>query len=318
LRRLPSVDVVACRLPSGLAVRRSPRVRSSSDPPRIARFWLAKDLPIGFVRGPMPEPTTLPPTERGATAPFAAAAALDRLDAAIASHRAVRHPLFDLLAERATTRAFRVFALQHQALVGHFTRYLEHMLLQAPSSEEKLWIAKVLVDEYGEGSDGLDHATLYRRFALAVGATREQCDAEQLDPAVVQFVRSHAELCRNGSFLAALGAVGPGHEWSIPRMFPPIVRGLERLAVDPEPCSYFALHLEQDVEHGAWLREALERLVGTQADAAEVERGALLSLDLRAAVWDAIQQRIESGNEARPTTGLRCAGLRADLRAHGL
>ena len=54
-------------------------------------------------------------------------------------------------------------------MVGTFTRYMELLLLRAPSSSQKLWLAKVLVDEYGEGSEGDDHATLYLDYLRKLG-----------------------------------------------------------------------------------------------------------------------------------------------------
>src|ERR1019366_3157124 len=63
-----------------------------------------------------------------------------------------------------TREDYATYAEQHFSLVAVFTRYLENLLLRAPDSESKQWLAKVLVDEYGEGSEGKDHATLYRAF----------------------------------------------------------------------------------------------------------------------------------------------------------
>ena len=64
---------------------------------------------------------------------------------------------------------YRVFAENHYPLVCVFCSYLERLLVRAPDSEAKLWLAKVLVDEYGEGSEGHDHATLYGNFLAASG-----------------------------------------------------------------------------------------------------------------------------------------------------
>ena len=49
------------------------------------------------------------------------------------------------------------------------SRVIEELLLRAPTSEAKSWLAKVLVDEYGEGSEGKDHRTLYRECLVAAG-----------------------------------------------------------------------------------------------------------------------------------------------------
>ena len=77
---------------------------------------------------------------------------LQQLRRDVERHPAVNHPLLARVAQVPFSREdYRVFGMQHYALVGTFTRYLELLLLRAPDSEAKLWLAKVLCDEYGEG-----------------------------------------------------------------------------------------------------------------------------------------------------------------------
>ena len=73
-----------------------------------------------------------------------------------------------------------------------------------------------------------------------------------------------------------LGAVGPGHEWSIPKMFPLIVRGLRKAGFQEKEIQYFTLHMEQDIDHGNWLQEALMVFADTKKAQEEIRRGALL------------------------------------------
>jgi len=215
------------------------------------------------------------------------------LRAEVEAHVAVNHPLLARLAHVPFTRAdYRVMGLQHYALVGHFTSYLEQLLLRAPDSEAKQWLAKVLVNEYGEGSDGKDHAELYRGFLAATGADPGEELTTALHPDVTGFVDEHRRICRQEPFLAGLGAVGPGHEWTIPRMFQRIVRGLRQAGFRPEEILYFELHLEQDVDHGRWLEEALARYADGDVAQAQIRRGALLSLQARARFWSGVQSKI--------------------------
>src|SRR5688572_32576488 len=80
----------------------------------------------------------------------------------IRMHPGVNHMFLNRLATMPFTREdYKTFGLQHYPLINCFTHYLENVLIRAPNSEAKCWIAKVLVDEYGEGSDGHDHSTLY-------------------------------------------------------------------------------------------------------------------------------------------------------------
>ncbi len=211
----------------------------------------------------------------------------------IESHPGVNHPLLGRLAQVPFTREdYLVMGLQHYPLVGTFTTYLEHLLLRGPDSDSKQWIAKVLVDEYGEGSDGKDHAELYREYLASCGAAPGQELDTPLHHAIPSFIDEHLRIVTEEPFLVGLGALGPGHEWSIPRMFHQILRGLRRARFEEREILYFSLHVEQDQDHGAWLEEALERLSTTDEAQAQVRRGALLSLEARARFWSGVQQKI--------------------------
>ena len=86
---------------------------------------------------------------------------LKQLRREIETHPAVNHPMLARAAFVPFTREdYKIFGLQHYPLVGTFTTYMELLLLRAPHSDAKQWLAKVLVDEYGEGSDDKDHAEL--------------------------------------------------------------------------------------------------------------------------------------------------------------
>lgn len=240
-----------------------------------------------------------------------AAEFLKALRAEVESHTAVNHPLLARLAFVPFTREdYRVFGLQHFALVGNFTRYLELLLLRGPDSHAKQWIAKVLVDEYGEGSDDKDHAQLYREFLTACGASDAEVLTTPLHGAVTGFIEAHERICREEPFLVGLGALGPGHEWSIPRMFPSIVQGLTRAGFTPTDINYFTLHMAQDVDHGRWLEEALALSAETPTAQAEIRKGALLSLEARSRFWSGVQDKLVRWRQPRNVH------LRSQMRRH--
>jgi pyrroloquinoline quinone (PQQ) biosynthesis protein C len=211
----------------------------------------------------------------------------------VESHPGVSHPLLARLSQVPFTREdYAVMGSQHYALVGCFTKYLELLLISAPDSMAKQWIAKVLVNEYGEGSDNQDHAQLYASYLNAAGVPVGQELETPLHPAVTGFITEHYRICREEPFLVGLGALGPGHEWSIPKMFPPIVRGLRRAGFEEREILYFTLHMEQDIDHGAWLEEALARYADTEKAQGEIRRGALLSLEARRVFWSGVQDKV--------------------------
>lgn len=218
---------------------------------------------------------------------------LEELRRVVERHEAVNHPFLSRLSHVPFTREdYRVFGLQHYALVGTFTTYLELLLLKAPSSEQKTWIAKVLVDEYGEGSEGKDHAELYREFLRATGAGEGEELRTLLHGDVTGFIAEHLRICREEPFLVGLGAIGPGHEWSIPRMFKHILRGLRAARFREQEIGYFSLHVLQDEDHGKWLEEALASLAKDEPSRRAILRGTTLSLAARARFWSAVEDKI--------------------------
>ncbi len=220
----------------------------------------------------------------------------------VAATAAVGHSLLGRMTTDPRSRAdFRVIAGQHYPLVTVFTRYLELLLLAAPDSDGKTWLAKVLVDEYGEGSRGLDHAALYRNFLRATGIREGEERGIPLHPNVVEFIFEHLKLVSKEPFLVGLGAVGPGHEWAIPDMFARIIAGLKSAGFADREIEYFLLHIEQDKDHGAWLEEALARHATTPEAQIQIRKGALTSLAAREQFWWGVADKLNAARAAQRT-----------------
>jgi len=254
---------------------------ASFDPPTgFSRLWRR-------IRGDAAQPTWTTPYHDN---PRHFLAALRR---EVERHPGVNHPLLPRLVHVPFTREdYKVMGLQHYALVGMFTGYLERLLLSAPDTDAKQWLAKVLVDEYGEGSDGKDHAVLYSEYLSAAGANDEEKTETPLHEHVTRFVEEHLRMCEQEPFLVGLGAVGPGHEWAIPKMFPYIVKGLRKAGFKEVEIQYFTLHMLQDEDHGAWLEEALTAYAEGREAQEQIYRGAMLSLEARMNFWSGVQQQI--------------------------
>jgi len=211
----------------------------------------------------------------------------------IETHPAVNHLFLNRLATSPFSRQdYRVFAENHYPLVCVFTHYLERLLVRAPDSEAKLWLAKVLVDEYGEGSEGKDHSTMYARYLQAAGGDPERVRSQRVPPPAHAFIATHRQIVSERPFLEGLGAVGPGHEWAIPKMFDAVIPGLRRAGFDENEIAYFTLHVDQDGDHGAWLEEALTNYATTAEAQAQIRRGTLASLQARYDFWEGVQRQV--------------------------
>ena len=231
----------------------------------------------------------------------------------IQCHPGVGHSLLGrMLTDPRTRHDFKILASQHYPLVANFTTYMELLLLRAPSSESKRWLAKVLVDEYGERSDGDDHAASYRAFMHAAGIAPGSEASFPLHPEVVGFIREHYRICTQEPFLVGLGAVGPGHEWSIPTMFEHVMTGLRKAGFAADDVTYWSMHLDQDADHGAWLEEALVTFCETPEARGQIRRGALLSLKAREQFWWGVLDKISSERTKAMLPGVTSATAGAE------
>lgn len=218
---------------------------------------------------------------------------LAQLRCDIETHPAVNHLFLNRIATGHFSREdYRVFAENHYPLVCVFCAYLERLLVRAPDSESKLWLAKVLVDEYGEGSEGHDHSTLYAKFLNSSGGDAKSRHDLLVPKPARAFIGTHLAMVNEEPFLVGLGAVGPGHEWAIPKMFDSVIPGLRRAGYDEEEIHYFTLHVAQDEDHGSWLEEALARYATTTEAQAQIRDGAMRSLEARRVFWEGVQRAV--------------------------
>lgn len=224
-----------------------------------------------------------------------ARAFLAQLREEIQRHPGVGHSLLSRMhTDPRTKHDFRILATQHYPLVASFCSYMEVLLLRAPGSDAKCWLAKVLVDEYGERSAGQDHSQIYQTFMQAAGLELSKLSDYALHPAVTDFIREHYRIVTEEPFLVGLGALGPGHEWAIPTMFEHVITGLKKAGFNDDEIEYWTCHLEQDQDHGAWLEEALADYCTTPEAQDEIRRGAMLSLDARERFWWGVLDKIDT------------------------
>ncbi|MGH7325199.1 MAG: TenA family transcriptional regulator [Candidatus Rokuibacteriota bacterium] len=185
------------------------------------------------------------------------------------------------------------YASQHYRLVCFFPAYLQAVANWTPDDELRTLVREILEEEYMR-LERLErsHTALYRRFMRAVGFVEEEWDSVPWLPATRDFVTLHLEMPLR-SWIETLGAVGPGHEWAIPRMFPFLLQGIERsLSVDHAALEYFRLHIDVDVRHGEVLQRGLLRWATTEQHRQEIRTGMCRSLDARAAFWSALAEQL--------------------------
>ncbi|MBI4635892.1 MAG: iron-containing redox enzyme family protein [Candidatus Rokubacteria bacterium] len=217
-----------------------------------------------------------------------------RLREEVKTHRAVTHPFLTRFAAGGLARwQLWGYGSQHYYLVGFFTAYLEAIANRTPDAQVRALVRDILEDEYmRRQSFERSHPALYRRFLRAIGFSEGEWDQIPLLPATRTFVTLHLDMTLR-SWLEALGAVGPGHEWAIPPMFGHLLQGIERsVPIAPEALEYFRLHIDLDVKHGKLLEQGLVRWAESEEHQDLIRRGAQRSLEARASFWDALGQQL--------------------------
>lgn len=217
----------------------------------------------------------------------------------VESHQAVTHRFLRRFGEGRLSRwQIWGYASQHYYLVTFFTSYLEALANRSPDVELQRLVRDILEEEYMRHRFDESHPALYRRFMRAVGFSEGEWDRVPPLPATHAFVQTHLDMTLR-SWLETLGAVGPGHEWAIPLMFPYLIQGIERsAALPPDALEYFRLHIDVDVRHGEALREGLTRWARDPTNQEDILRGARRSLETRAAFWSALEEQLFPGCSA--------------------
>ncbi len=221
---------------------------------------------------------------------------IQALEQEIIQSEAVQHPfLLRFASDTLTPLQVQTFGLQHYQLVKVFINYMTNTLPRIPDKDAADLFRTVFDDEFGQHTIFRSHPALYRNFLKTVGLQEEAWGRVTLLPETSAFIQGHLQLTRESDFLYALGAIGPGHEFSIPTMFTYIVTGLKKnLSLSDEQIEYFTLHIEQDVGHAKVFNELICRHVQTEQGQARLREGALHSIALRKRFWDGINRVVFS------------------------
>lgn len=230
---------------------------------------------------------------------------LEALQNEISLHEAVHHPFLKRFAEEPLSlEQVRTFGLQHYQLVKVFLTYMTNLQARIPDLEVKRLFRMVFDDEFGvvphrppavagQSTIFRSHPALYRNFLRALDLPDEAWGRVRLLPETAHYIEKHLEITREHDILVGLGAIGPGHEFSIPIMFGYLVAGLRRnTALEEAEFDYFTLHIVEDQDHAKVFNEVIGRLCPAVEDWEKIRKGVLLSLALRKNFWDGLYRAL--------------------------
>lgn len=244
------------------------------------------------------------PHSRGA--PGDAVAHVEALSLAALRHRAVTHPYLVALGNGTLPDprwALADFARHYAGYSACFPNYLTAVVSRLSSADHRRALLGNLSEESGhygpaelavladhgierQWVEGIAHPLLFRRFCEAVGGGSGS-DADDVDDHVVCWRQLLLQVLTQGSAAEAVGALGPGTENIVRTVYGHLVRAIDRFEhLAPHDAVFFRLHTLVDDDHQQVLQQIAIDLAATDAGRADLRRGMLKALQLRATFWD--------------------------------
>ena len=245
-----------------------------------------------------------------------AALFLRALDAEARNHRAVRHPLLDLLATCPVDRlrgVYREFATTYDAYSQWFTRYLRAVIQGLESAEHRELLAHNLAEEQGHLHaedrealealgidvtvvDGVPHKVLFRRFCSALGLLER--DLAVAPPEALRWRQLFLDLLAGAPAAVGVGALGIGTEGIVSTIYARMLEGIRRIpGLTRNDYVFFELHCEVDDQHQQDLLALALSYAAPDEGRAALRRGVHAALELRAEVFDALHARLSAVRE---------------------
>ena len=225
------------------------------------------------------------PVTRDTTSDFLAG-----LEQTVLGHPVLSHRLWaELEHGRCGRESLRAFTVHYYHHVLRTRLYAAAALACCPDEGIQRALVSILWDEYGRGDPERTHPAQFRKVLRALGIDVEGASLAPRLPELEVYSRAHFELCAPRTFWEAIGAVGFAMEWAIPPLYERLVRAYRRIAgLTDGDLEFFLEHIPTDRDHASLIVSALQPHLGDPAVQAGLTQGALLSLDARERLVDAI------------------------------
>lgn len=220
---------------------------------------------------------------------------IEDLQNEIEQHEAVHHRFLKKFSTLPlTVDQISAFGLQHYQLVKVFVNYMTNLQPRIPDPSAAALFRHVYEDEFGQHTIFRSHPALYRNFLKSLGLEENTWGRVSHLPEVENFVETHMEMTREDDFRIALGAIGPGHEFSIPLMFDYLLKGIvKNTDLQEENYEYFSFHIVQDKHHAKIFNELISHFDAPE-DRKLIRAGAMKSLEARRVFWNGLERLVFS------------------------
>lgn len=216
----------------------------------------------------------------------------EELEEEIRAHPALHHPFLEKFRQgKLSLDRIRIFARQYYLYSRWFGRYVAAIIANIPDERPRAFLIKNLYQEYGEEDPANTHPAIFRRFMDALRLDPNEVEETEPLPETRLFIHEYLFTCRNGHFIEALGAMGPGTESIVPYIYRPIYEGLKKEpSLKEDDIEFFSLHMTLDVEHSANIKEALLQYAEKEQNQKLIKQGAIAALSARTVLWNGLER----------------------------
>jgi len=178
------------------------------------------------------------------------------IEAVLTQRSMLKHPFYQAWTEGLLSREMlKDYACQYYHFVKDFPRMVSAVHSNTPDLSVREPLLLNLVDEE-MGSE--NHPALWMRFAVAMGATKDEVENTEPLPETVKLVETMMNLCKNHTFQEGLASLY-AYESQIPEVSRVKIDGLKKFygITGPEQIKFFSVHQEADVLHSQAERDMI-------------------------------------------------------------
>jgi len=209
----------------------------------------------------------------------------EQLQAIVEEKHLLKHPFYVAWTEGKLTREhLKHYAIQYFQNVLAFPTYVSAVHFNTPHFGTSIAARQTLLENLIEEERGnQNHPELWRRFAVALGATEAELTETEALPTTQNLIDTFRSVCLNSHFSAGLAALY-AYESQIPAVATTKIDGLQRFygMTDANEYRFFSVHQAADEHHSEAEMQLIEAHAQTPEQQAQVLDAARTAAD---ALW---------------------------------
>ncbi len=209
----------------------------------------------------------------------------EQLQAIVEEKHLLKHPFYVAWTEGKLTREhLKHYAIQYFQNVLAFPTYVSAVHFNTPHFGTSIAARQTLLENLIEEERGnQNHPELWRRFAVALGATEAELTETEALPTTQNLIDTFRSVCLNSHFAAGLAALY-AYESQIPAVATTKIDGLQRFygMTDANEYRFFSVHQAADEHHSEAEMQLIEAHAQTPEQQAQVLDAARTAAD---ALW---------------------------------